>query len=1421
MGSDRARVSYDPSRKWRGLVAQQGRVTVEADWNEAASIDAERDRAATLDIVGPVGTPGGYAVTAVPATGSQGSSTPGDLTVGGGTLYLGGERLDLDAPVDLASQPDWLDQSTDTLWAAPAPPPASPPVPVTSELVYLLAIEQEVSAVEDPALSDVALGGPDTMQRLRILQHFVRWPTQAADCAAAWQEIKAAWPTIGLDLDATSMRLNSTAALQVGFATEPAPPSPCDPAATSGYLGAENQLIRVQIASVDTAGVPTIVWGYDDATFLYQLVLAAPDGNGNLVLTLAEPPVDSYHYPLAGQAVELLGDAASLTPGSTGSAASSYYIASASGTVSALTQGYDPSTKTVAIAGSLPPGYSGAQQLYLRVWQGSAPAPAGTAVELTALGAATGVTVTLTTTPAGGPFHPGDFWRFALRPSMPNLIYPARIGASAQPPDGPRVRTCPVAFVSWDQTPVVSSCLPPFESLVELTGLHGGCCTLNISPADLEGGASLQAILESHASTGPITACLAPGTYTLTEPLVLGTGLHDLTLEACGPGVVLQGPSSPGSEFVLGLIAVEGATSVTIRGLELSVPLVGFSPPAGSFSSLSQANQPLLEAFSAGLQAAIGISAAGSAGLTVKDCTFQLPDPGRANSFCAGIFATGAMDDLEITGCTFQSANPPTTVPFYDLAAGNQAEPPYQLSFGYLQVPGVSAFSTNAATQRLHDAVIEQGLFQGVTVPALVIAQIGTLRVEQNTVRNSYGGFWFVSLADPAQLLAFFDQFAIGNAELYALAAIGGNTALLDRIFVIAGAIGQVLPATPAGGGLLKPGRIHPLDPARVAFARQRLGAIFTNAVRSPGLSTAAAAPEQEVTGAAVEAEVSELPSALSGLLANLGAPTAASIPVADTGTSDVSVRLDLCDCQVDAVVADSYSGAGLLVLDLTAETGSALLHANRIRNRFLMGETVLVTGITVQVEFVGFGEACVTGNVVANEVVPDEANFGFFGGQVNYSMVLNAATTPFGVPAVAVTGNVFIDPTKLPARQNIAAAAAAAGLGDWDLLNTVIGYVAPPAVTGVSVGGASPASGSVLGKTLVTVTGSGFTGVTQVNFGSTPGTGVTPTSGETDTSLTVTSPAASSAGTVDVTVINPAGTSPIVAADRFTYLPVLRREPTAADEAPAAAEDAPAAAEDASPTAAADEAPAAAEDASPTAAADEAPAAAEDASPTAATQAMPAADVSAPRRLRVINSADAGRAFDLHPGELTIGREEGSAIRLQDSTVSHNHALLRVSGEDATIEDLGSTNRTKVNGVAIDRQTPIAAGDQIDVGDVQLAVEQTGQAGRLPARVRPGVRHGVLRVEQGSRRSPGSRRRCRVRPCTRARRRRRLSAVRAAPRTARPSPSRVMAGRSESIFLHCSVVLVWLGAVTEIVPAHEQEHWEESSRADTPPMVT
>src|SRR5580700_3500470 len=207
MASDRARVSYDPSRKWRGVIAQQGRVTVEADWNEAAMIDEERDRQLALDVIGPFGTPDrGYAVTV-----ALRDDAPGDLTIGSGTLYLGGERLDLTEKVRYRAQPDWLDHSTDPMWQDPR---ARRDTDGTYELVYLLAAEQEVSAVEDPALADVALGGPDTMQRRRILQHVVRQPSQSATCAGAWSGYTGALAGRGLQFDQASMMLQSQTTLQ-------------------------------------------------------------------------------------------------------------------------------------------------------------------------------------------------------------------------------------------------------------------------------------------------------------------------------------------------------------------------------------------------------------------------------------------------------------------------------------------------------------------------------------------------------------------------------------------------------------------------------------------------------------------------------------------------------------------------------------------------------------------------------------------------------------------------------------------------------------------------------------------------------------------------------------------------------------------------------------------------------------------------------------------------------------------------------------------------------------------------------------------------------------------------------------------------------------------------------------------------------
>ena len=114
------------------------------------------------------------------------------------------------------------------------------------------------------------------------------------------------------------------------------------------------------------------------------------------------------------------------------------------------------------------------------------------------------------------------------------------------------------------------------------------------------------------------------------------------------------------------------------------------------------------------------------------------------------------------------------------------------------------------------------------------------------------------------------------------------------------------------------------------------------------------------------------------------------------------------------------------------------------------------------------------------------------------------------------------------------------AGTGDVDVTVVTPAGTSPTspadqftfnAVTAPAVTGLSPTSGPAAGGTLVTITGTGFTGATAVNFGTTAATNVTVVS---DTSITADSPAGT--GIVDVTVVTPAGTSPTSPADQFTF---------------------------------------------------------------------------------------------------------------------------------------------------------------------------------------------------------------------------------------------------------------------------------------------
>jgi len=93
-----------------------------------------------------------------------------------------------------------------------------------------------------------------------------------------------------------------------------------------------------------------------------------------------------------------------------------------------------------------------------------------------------------------------------------------------------------------------------------------------------------------------------------------------------------------------------------------------------------------------------------------------------------------------------------------------------------------------------------------------------------------------------------------------------------------------------------------------------------------------------------------------------------------------------------------------------------------------------------------------------------------------------------------------------------------------------------PPATSSTAlphVTAVSPGLGVFMGGTAVTITGSGFTGATEVDFGRAKAPRMTV---DSDSEITATSPSGAPSGRVDVTVVTPKGTSATSPADQFRY---------------------------------------------------------------------------------------------------------------------------------------------------------------------------------------------------------------------------------------------------------------------------------------------
>lgn len=147
MKGDFTRETFRPERHYWGVLRQQGRDDLDADWNEQIRIARHQLVTRTADVVGAAGGPIGNAGFELTVDGA------GDVTAGAGRYYVAGMLLENEVDVALASQPD--------------DPGEAAPASAGFHLGYLDVWDRHVTALDDPPVRETALGGPDTAARAR------------------------------------------------------------------------------------------------------------------------------------------------------------------------------------------------------------------------------------------------------------------------------------------------------------------------------------------------------------------------------------------------------------------------------------------------------------------------------------------------------------------------------------------------------------------------------------------------------------------------------------------------------------------------------------------------------------------------------------------------------------------------------------------------------------------------------------------------------------------------------------------------------------------------------------------------------------------------------------------------------------------------------------------------------------------------------------------------------------------------------------------------------------------------------------------------------------------------------------------------------------------------------------------------------
>jgi hypothetical protein len=560
MSFDCSRFSFHPWKDFLGVVMQQGRVQLDADWNEWVAELARRLQAGTMDTVGravvPRITPDGFRILA----------TGGALTIGPGRMYVDGLLAENHGAAPLAwdaslaettgtgavsafEQPYLPFNATDQ--AAPADVFNRPALAGGPHLVYLDVWQRELTYLQEPGLVEKAVGVDTTGRLQTVWQVKVLRNIGNATCTTPDANVPG-WPAVIRP---------SGARLTTDTGDVPGDPNPCLVPPAAGYKGLENQLYRVEIHRGGSQANATFKWSRDNATVASR-VMEIHGGNRLVVESVGRDDVLGFH---AGEWIEVLDDWHELhrRPGLLRRIRAG--------------DGVDTATRSIFLDDALPAGLfpvdaqnrtDATRHTRIRRWDQSGQVrradgsafhdldasassdgipvpPAGTQVALE-----NGILVELSLAAGPGEFKTGDYWVFAARSVDGSIEL-----LDHAPPRGIHHHYARLAVVTLPDAETDCRVLWPPEF-----GEEGCDCTVCVEADGHNAGtATIQQAIEAIRNRGG-TICLGTGVYRLDAPLNL-TGVRSLRIRGQGWMTVLQGATA-GT-----LVDIQQAIGVTIENL--------------------------------------------------------------------------------------------------------------------------------------------------------------------------------------------------------------------------------------------------------------------------------------------------------------------------------------------------------------------------------------------------------------------------------------------------------------------------------------------------------------------------------------------------------------------------------------------------------------------------------------------------------------------------------------------------------------------------------------------------------------------------------------------------------------------------------------------------------------------------------------